>query len=380
MTAGSVSDRQYWQDRNYPCKTHKQGLHMNIPKKILSIVKTKANAFLITKKENVRYTSGFTGDDSVILLTKNNNFLITDSRYTEQADKECPSFEIINRKKDSISDTVKNLLKTSKYRLGIESHAMNLDTYNHFKKRLRGVMLVPFSGTIETLRYIKTNNEINHISKAQGIADKALQKLIPVIKPGMKERDGALELEYIMKKLGSEETAFPTIFLTGKNTSIIHGQPGNTKIKNGDFILIDFGACYNGYRSDMTRTLVMGKPDTKQKEIYTIVKNAQYQALQSIKAGIPGNKPDKAARNIIGPKGYNEHFGHGLGHGLGLEIHEAPGMGSRCTEKLKKGCVVTVEPGIYLPGWGGVRIEDTVVVTKEGCTVLAKTTKRLISL
>ncbi len=338
----------------------------------------KLDALLVSNEVNVTYMSGFTGDDSILLITLANKYMLTDFRYTEQAEKECPGFEIIKCDKAKRFEKISELLKKENIkRLGFEQHVSYSD-YEKLKAALEDAKLVPTDNIIEKLRYIKDEKEKSYIMKAQEIADSAFSNIIKFIKPGMTEKQVTAELEYLMKKGGADGPAFDTLLISGKKTSLPHGKPSDKKIDEGDFVTLDFGALYKGYRSDMTRTIAVGGVSERQAKIYGIVKKAQLNALKALKAGINGKVPDDAAREVIGAEGYNDNFGHGLGHGVGLEIHEEPYMGKNSKYKLEEGCIVTVEPGIYIPGWGGVRIEDTVLVTKEGCEIFTKSSKDLI--
>ena len=227
---------------------------------------------------------------------------------------------------------------------------------------------------------IKTEQELEYLAMAESIGDKAFMKMLDIIKPGMTELEVAAELEYLLKKEGGEGLAFSTIIASGVNSSMPHAIPGDKKLEVGDFITMDFGCKYKGYCADMTRTVVLGKANEKQKEIYNIVLKAQLAALDAIKAGIPGKAVDKVARDIIEEAGYGAYFGHGLGHSVGLFIHEGPRLSMKEETILQPNMTETVEPGIYLPGFGGVRIEDMVVITENGYKNLAQSPKELIEI
>ncbi|WP_416197507.1 MAG: Xaa-Pro aminopeptidase [Sporanaerobacter sp.] len=336
--------------------------------------------FLLTEP-NVRYISRFTGSDSFVFITSKNNYFITDSRYTEQAQSQCKGFEVIRwgNPFKSLVETVKDLVKKDGVkRIGFEKEYMNFGMYESLRESISNIELVPTSYLVEEIRVVKDEEEIECIKRACDFADKAFEKILKIIKVGMTEMELALELEYYMRKAGAEGISFDTIFISGKKTSLPHGQPSDKKIENGDFITIDFGALYKGYHSDMTRTVVVGKANEKQVEIYNIVKAAQQRGLDVLRSGISGKEADTEVRKIMGE--YNEYFGHGLGHGVGLELHEIPFMGVNCDRVLEENSVVTVEPGIYIPDWGGVRIEDSVVVKKDGIEILTHSPKELIIL
>jgi Xaa-Pro aminopeptidase len=333
---------------------------------------------------NIRYVSGFTGGDSYVLFTTKKRFFITDSRYTEQAEQECFGFEIVEHRGNSpgLEETVARLC--SEYHIKKIGFEQNFVTYEIYEKLSRALKektdLVPTSGMVEEARLVKDEGEIALIRKAAEIADETFTYVLGLIKPGIKEKDIEIELEYQMKKNGASGTAFPTIVASGPRGSLPHALPSQRIIKQGDFITLDFGAVYQGYCSDITRTVCVGEPNQKQKEIYHIVKKAQEKGLQSLRAGIMGKDADKLVRNVIEKAGYGSYFGHGLGHGVGLEIHEEPFLNKRSEKVLTSGAVVTVEPGIYLPNWGGLRIEDTVLVTQKGCETLTHSPKELIVL
>lgn len=336
--------------------------------------------FLVTEP-NVRYVSRFTGADSFVLITSKNNYFITDSRYTEQAEAQCDGFNVIRYASNSpwkpLIETVNDLSKKDGVkRLGFEKEYLTFVMYDKMSEKVENVELVPTSYLVEELRSKKYEEEIALIQKACEIADEAYSNILKQIKVGMTEVDLALELDYQMRKLGAEDVSFDTIFISGKKTSLPHGQPSDKIIEHGDFITMDFGALYKGYHSDMTRTIVVGEASDEQIKIYNIVKKAQQIGLDTIKAGIMGKEVDRIVRESMGE--YNEYFGHGLGHGAGLEIHEPPFMGPNCDTILEKNFVVTVEPGVYIPGWGGVRIEDSVVVKENGIDILTHSTKDLL--
>jgi Xaa-Pro aminopeptidase len=340
--------------------------------------KKNIEAFVIYKPVNVTYITGFTGDDSVALVTHDKAIFITDGRYTEQAQKEVKDFEVIEHK-TGIKEVLKEYIKT----LGIKKLAfeesISYGQYRELKEFLE-IELIPQANLVETLRMVKDEEEIENIKKAQNITDKAFEYLLNFIKVGMTEKEVALELEYFMKKQGAEDLSFDTIVASGKRSSLPHGKASEKVIEKGDFVTIDFGCKVNGYCSDMTRTIVMGKANEKQKEIYNIVLEAQQKAIANLKAGLTSKEADLLARSVIEEKGYGKYFSHSLGHGVGLEVHEAPSLSFKKEEILKEGAIVTVEPGIYIPYFGGVRIEDMVLLKEDGVINLTKSSKYLIEL
>lgn len=351
-------------------------------KKLLDRMESEnLDGLFILKTANVNYISGFTNEDSYVLITKEGYYFITDGRYTEQAEEECPDFEVIRWGKPTgtIADTVEELaIKNNLKRIGFEKDCMTYGMYEQFSKTITQAELFPVSGLVEDLRYTKDKDEIDNIKIAAAIADAAFSKIIEFIKPGMKESDVALQLEYYMRKAGADGIAFDTILISGRKTSLPHGIPSEKIIENGDFITIDFGALYKGYRSDMTRTIAVGEISEKQLEIYELVKKAEEEGINCIKSGVSSKLPDDKVREVL--KDYIEYYYPGLGHGVGRELHEQPFLGSRGDRVIEKNCVITVEPGIYIPGWGGVRIEDTLVVTEDGYEILTKSPKELIIL
>lgn len=341
--------------------------------KIFNYLPKGTSYFLVTNLKNIQFLTGFTGDWAIVLLSKRRNHLLTDSRFTEQAEKETKGYDIITIKKPFTS-YLRALIKKAK-KVAFESDNLRYSSYRKIKKNLPRRNFIPTNGVIERFRMIKTSEEIKKISKAAKIADLSFSEILSFIKVGVREIDIASEFEYILRRNGSTAHPFSTIAVTSVNTSLPHGQPGMRKIKKGDFFLLDFGATYRGYVSDMTRTVVVGKAIKKQKKIYNIVLEAQMAAINSVRIGIKLKDIDKTARDIIKEAGYGENFGHGLGHGIGLEVHEAPGVSYRSKEKVTKGMVFTIEPGIYIPKWGGVRIEDDVAIINNKVKILTKSPK-----
>ena len=342
------------------------------------LVEMDLDAILISKPENRLYVSNFTGSTGNVLILKKDTYFLTDFRYIEQAQKQCIGIEIVEVTKDK---TLEDFILSKKItKLGIEDMFVTYQQFTDLSSKLEGIQLIELGQAINKLRMIKTEDEIENIRTAAAIADKGFEFILPLIKPGKTELELALELEFFMRKNGAAKNSFDFIVASGVRSSLPHGKASNKVIEEGDFITFDFGCIYNGYCSDMTRTVVIGKANDKQKEIYNIVLESQQTALESVKPGLMGKEVDKIARDIITNKGYGEYFGHNLGHGLGLEVHEMPTLGPLGDIVLEPGMIVTVEPGIYLPNFGGVRIEDLVVVTENGYEVLSKSTKELIEL
>lgn len=337
-------------------------------------------AFLVTKRENVRYLSQFTGTAGKLLITQNDSIFITDFRYLDQAADQtdgCVIEEISSKFVEGFSE----LLKRKKIKnLSFESQDLNFKTYQNLKEKLELDSLNPQESIVEELRMIKDKSEIDKIKKAVEIADRGFQFLVDFIQPGKTEKEVALELEFFMKRQGGEANAFDFIVASGKRGALPHGVASDKKIEMGDLVTIDFGTVVQGYHSDITRTIAVGEPDDKLRDIYELVLTAQEKVIAEIKAGMSCFDADKIARDFIAEAGYKDNFGHGLGHGLGLEIHEGPRLSYTSEADLKTGMVVTDEPGIYISGLGGVRIEDDLLITEDGCEVLNSAPKELIIL
>lgn len=343
---------------------------------------TGAEALLITDPYNMRYLSGFRGGEGLLYLTEDRKVLITDSRYTEAAGKET-DFEIAEEKRSHRrTEILRELLgETKAETVGFEDQSMRCSEFSGLKKALPEVKRwLPLEGRVDRLRRIKTSEEIGYLRRAEAIGDEAFAALLPLLKPGMTELEAAAELEYQMKKRGAEGLSFDTIMASGIHSSMPHAIPSDKKLESGEFVTMDFGCIYHGYCSDMTRTVTLGSANEKQREIYGIVLKAQRAALEIVRAGIAGSRVDREAREIIERAGYGDCFGHGLGHSVGLFIHEEPRLSPADDTVLEPGMIETVEPGIYVPGFGGVRIEDMVVVTEGGCENLTRSPKELIEL
>lgn len=346
-----------------------------------SLAQRQLDGIFVARPENRAYLSGFTGSSGWLLITETKAYLITDFRYTEQAAAQAPAFEV--RKPDtSVGALAAQLTKElGVKRLGFEADFITVDEYHVYADALAHLEMVPASGLVETLRLIKDDTEADIMRRAAAITDEAWSHILTVIKPGVAEREIAVELEYKMKKLGADGLAFDIIVASGVRSALPHGRASEKLIEAGDLVTCDFGALYKGYCADMTRTVMVGEPSPKQREIYEIVLEAQLRGVAACKAGITGKDLDAACRDYITEKGYGDAFGHGTGHGVGRYIHEGPKVNARGDQDiLKPGMVVTIEPGIYLSGWGGVRIEDMVLVTETGCERLSQSKKDLIIL
>ena len=347
-------------------------------KNIREFMEKKAfEAILLIGDANRNYMSGFTGDESFAVITLDKAIFITDSRFTEQARQQVEDFEVRQYERPFSTYLAKLIEELGVKNLAFEDEIMTVSDYNMYSKELK-IPMVSQEGIVEALRIVKNESEADSIRKAAAIADEAFEHMLRFIRCGMSEREIGLELEFFMKKKGATALSFPSIVASGVRSSLPHGEPTDKIVSNGEFLTLDFGCVYSGYCSDMTRTIVIGEPSEKMLEVYNVVLEAQEKALVAIKPGITGAELDKIAREHIISKGYGEYFGHGLGHGVGRLVHEMPNVNSRGNEALRSGMVITDEPGIYIPDFGGVRIEDLVLVTEDGCEVLSKSPKALI--
>lgn len=344
------------------------------------------DVILISKPENIRYLSGFENEDSnaaFLLITQTELFLVTDYRYSQQASNECPLFEIIERDRQNISLTAQFLLLLNGKpisTLAFEQEHLTFTSYQNIAKAFDKINLIPIPDWISEQRMHKAPTEITAIKKAANIADKALEQLVNFMQPSMTEKDAALELEYQMQKAGSEGLSFPTILISGAKTALPHGMPSEKTMDYGDLITIDFGAVVNGYRSDMTRAFVVGEPTDKQLAVYQTVRNAQQAGLDAVRAEVQGNVPHIAAKAVLDASEFAKFQGEGLGHGVGLALHEQPFLNQDCRIILKPNMVITIEPGIYIPGWGGVRVEDDIAVTENGFEMLTHAPRDLVQI
>lgn len=341
------------------------------------------DAFLISKKENVSYVSAFSGADSFALLLRDGRQLfLTDARYDEQAMKECLGWEVINYRKDhTLISFLSEFIRTQSIKsLAFESHVVSYQFMQELTVQCGNVSFRPMNNVLEEVRSVKTEEEIKHVEKAAGFADRAFAVLLNEIKPGRTEKELAARLEYELVLQGSEGSGFPTILVSGKNSSMPHGIPSDKPIEKGDLVTIDFGGCYKGYRSDMTRTLVIGKPTLLQRDRYQAVLESQEAGIAQLIEGHTADLPDSAVREVLKNAHLEDYYYPGLGHGLGLEIHEIPFLRKDAESILKRNQLITVEPGIYFPGWGGIRIEDTVLITANTPKCLTLAPKELISL
>lgn len=335
----------------------------------------KIDGLIFLNMSNVRYLSGFTGSEGVLLISGAKKILLVDGRYTLQAVLEAAGTQIIECR-DKVEGIVQAIKKYKLKRVGFEADSITLELYNKLTSVAPQNIFVALTDELRLIRACKDKDEIIHLKKAAEIASSAIYMLLGQIKPGFTEKEMALQLEINARKSGADGIAFETIVAAGENSSFPHARPTDRKIKKRDFIVIDFGVKYKGYCSDETCTIAFGKLTDRQKNAYQIVKDAHDHALAGIKAGIPALDIDRRARSVFGKK-YGRYFVHGTGHGVGLEVHEAPRLSPISCDVLMPGMVVTVEPGLYIPGFWGVRIEDTVLVKKNSCEKFTKMDKEL---
>ncbi|MFK4566409.1 M24 family metallopeptidase [Enterococcus sp. UD-01] len=341
--------------------------------------KNNLSGFLITSPYNLRYLTNFTGTTGLAVITLEKAFFITDFRYTEQAAAQAQGFEIIKNEGPIFDEVVALAEKEQLENLAFEETYVSFAEYSLLEE-ITPCDLIPVAGMIEELREIKDEEEIAIIEKACSIADAAFKNILTLIKPGMTEIEIANQMDFYMRSLGASGVSFDTIVASGVRSAMPHGVASEKIIEKGDLITLDFGCYYQGYVSDMTRTFAIGEPESKLKEIYQIVLEAQLKVIDAAKPGMTGIQLDKIARDHISSYGYGTAFGHSTGHGIGLEIHEGPNVSFRADKQFVPGNVITDEPGIYLPGLGGVRIEDDLLITAEGNRVLTHSPKELIIL
>ncbi|MCR5213192.1 MAG: aminopeptidase P family protein [Eubacterium sp.] len=362
---------------------------VNIAKDILD--DKRVDMILVTDPYNLRYYTGFRGGEGVAAISRNASYLMTDSRYTEAAIKESKDngFEVIEYNANrGLCSILKEIVTNNKInKVGFEDLSISYSDYKKYENMFSNCLkdcdidsLIPLGDSLLIPRQIKSDEEIELLKQAEHIGDLAFDHVLGIIKPGMTELEVAAEIEYSMKKNGAEGLSFDTIAASGVNSSMPHAIPSDKKIEYGDFLTMDFGCRYKGYCSDMTRTICVGKADDDQKKIYNIVLSAQLKVLDELRPGMKCCQVDKIARDYIRNQGFGEYFGHGLGHGVGLYIHESPAFNTRDESIVKANMIETDEPGIYIPGKYGVRIEDMILITQEGCVPLANSPKELIEL
>ncbi|WP_172200350.1 M24 family metallopeptidase [Saccharibacillus qingshengii] len=335
-------------------------------------------AMFVASDINRRYLTGFTGSAGYVLITETDSYLLTDFRYMMQAPQQAKDFKVVEHA-PKVMETVKELLGSSS-KLGFEQEHVTFATYQNYREALEGVELVPVSGLVEGLRIFKDEGELHIMREAAALADRTFSHILTKIRPGVTERELDLQMEMFMRENGATSSSFDTIVASGERSALPHGVASSRVLQGSEFITFDFGALLNGYCSDVTRTVVLGEATDKHREVYGIVLEAQLNALDKIRPGMTGREADALTRDIIASYGYGDNYGHSTGHGLGMEVHESPRLSKLSDDILKPGMVVTVEPGIYIPGFGGVRIEDDIVITETGIEIITSSTKDLLLL
>jgi len=337
------------------------------------------DALVVTRLPNVRYLTGFTGSNGQVVLTPAETAFYTDGRYTEQSRREAPDLRrgTYTSFPEALAEACKEL---EAKRVAFEAEGVTYRLYQDLSDKLEGIELLPVRDEVERLRWIKEPEEIRLLDEAQALTDETFDRIVAKLTEGMTELEVAIEMELTMRQAGAEGLAFDTIVAFGESAAEPHHHPTDRPLRRGDVVKMDFGAVAGGYHADMTRTVAFGEPSAKAREIYEVVRAAQQAGIDGVRAGVRGRDPDEAARAVIREAGYGEQFSHSLGHGVGLEVHEGPSLRWTSDDVLPVSTVVTVEPGIYVAGVGGVRIEDMVEVTAEGCRVLPRSTKELLVL
>ncbi len=338
---------------------------------VSELERKKLDALLLTDLSNIRYLTGFSGTAAYLLVGGSRSWLFTDSRYKEQALEEVRGSGVkVRLVKRPLHDTASFIASKGKKRLGFEGGAISFETYEALRKALKGVSLESTSGLVEEMRLIKGALEIDAIRAAAAVVSNGFKSLKRSLVVGKSEKEVGARLEASFKKHGADALSFDSIVASGARSALAHGKPTSKIIKRSEFVVVDAGVELNGYNSDMTRTYVTGRPSRRQKQIYDVVRDAHDKAIEKIRPGIKARIVDRAAREHIRSAGFGACFGHGTGHGVGLKVHEAPVIGPRSEQLLVEGMVFTIEPGIYVPGFGGVRLEDMVAVTPGGCELI----------
>ena len=343
---------------------------------------SEMDALLLTRGANRRYATGFeSGDAGMLVVTAEQAFFFVDSRYIEAAEKELQDaqVEMVDRDRNYVSKINAVIERCGVRTIGVEDDQLSYAEYIKFQSEL-GAELVSASELMRQQRMVKDEDEIEKLIHAQRIAEKAFDEVLGIIRPGMTEKELAAELVYRMLRGGAENVSFDPIVVTGEKTSLPHGIPGDVEIRAGSFVTMDFGCKYAGYCSDMTRTVAVGQITEEMKTVYETVLRAQLAGIEAARGGVPGNEIDGAARSVIAAAGYGDYFGHSFGHGVGLDVHEAPNAAPNWTKPLPTGAVISAEPGIYLPGKFGVRIEDVLILRDDGCEDITRSPKQLIVL
>lgn len=341
----------------------------------------EVDALLVTGLTNVRYLTGFTGSNGQALLTRDASVFFTDGRYTEQSRHEVPDLERVTYGAAFGDALAEQATRLGVERIGFEAHQVTVRAHERFVAALNGRELVACDEEVERVRWVKDDEELELLRSAQAATDQAFDDVLDILAVGVSERQVARQLEALLRRDGADGLSFESIVAFGENAAEPHHEPGHRTLEEGDVITMDFGALFGGYHADMTRTVAFGEPASELKKIHDVVRQAQQAGIDAVAEGVTGAEVDAAARGVIEGAGYGDRFTHGLGHGVGLDIHEGPRLGREFAEHtLPTRAVVTVEPGVYVPGLGGVRIEDMVEVTPDGCRVLGNAPRELIEL
>jgi len=349
---------------------------MRIARLLPRLEKAGLDAILVSDTSNRRYLSGFNGSAGYLLVTAKASLLLVDFRYTEQAKLQAPGWEVLQIKGAPQNFLPELLAGQGVKALGLEATHVSLAAYTLLQSALKdGPRLVPTEGLVEGLRLVKEPGELALLERAAGISDRAVENVIPLLRPGTGEDELAWEIEKSMRENGSEPLPFEPIVASGPQSSMPHARATTRKLRENEPVVIDIGARVQGYGSDLTRTFTVGEADAQFRRVYSVVLEAQETALSGIRPGMKGEEADRLAREVIEKAGFGESFGHGLGHGVGLGPHEGPRLGTNSPDVLEEGMAFTVEPGIYIPGWGGVRIEDMVVLERDGPRLLSRARK-----
>jgi len=341
----------------------------------------KVDALIVSALPNIRYLTGFTGDNALAVATPDSITLFTDPRFTIQAGEEC-SCKTVTVAKGGLEPAAAELVRKKKWkRIGFESTRLAYDSYHRLKGALPpGAALKPLAGAVERLRMIKSADELARIRQSVLTNSRAFANTVRGLRPGLTEFEIAAQLEFEMRRFGGEKAAFDSIVAAGDRSALPHARPTGRRISNDELLLIDMGTCQDGYMSDMTRVLFLGRPPQRLRNMYKAVAEAQLAAIDAVRPGVTAGEVDRKARRVLESHGLGKAFVHSTGHGLGLEIHEPPRIGRKDPTKLDAGMTITIEPGAYVEGFGGIRIEDTVVVTRAGCEVLTPTSKEFMLL
>jgi Xaa-Pro aminopeptidase len=343
-----------------------------------SIVQSRLRGLLVTSLPNIRYLTGFTGSNALLFISPETDIFITDTRYRMQAANEVKGFRVLIASGSLNEILSQKIGDTGRGKIGFEASALSVSAHSVLKKSLRKTTLVPLAGVVEKIRALKDEDEILNIRRAASITDKVFNKILAILKPGVRELEIAAEVAYWHKSLGAESDAFETLVASGARGALPHARPSEKKIRKSEMVTIDLGCRVEGYHCDMTRTVSVGRPSAELRKIHTVVLEAQQRSLDKSFPGTPVKVLDGAARGHIRKQGYGKYFTHSLGHGIGLEVHEMPRVSAKSTEILKSEFVITVEPGIYVPGLGGVRIEDDVIIREQGCELLSTVARELV--